>query len=38
MKGFSITMTMLEPDVESHPSGGWTALFDAPAWTAGYRK
>ncbi|MEV0720729.1 dihydroxyacetone kinase subunit DhaK [Asanoa sp. NPDC050611] len=38
MKGFSITMTMLEPSDETHPSDGWTALFDAPAWTAGLRK
>ncbi|WP_203707772.1 dihydroxyacetone kinase subunit DhaK, partial [Asanoa iriomotensis] len=38
MKGFSITMTMLEPAVEALPSGGWTTLFDAPAWTAGLRR
>jgi len=37
-KGFSLTLTMLEPAVEAHPSGGWAALFDAPAWTAGLRR
>jgi len=38
MKGFSITVTMLDDTVEAHPTGGWTALWDAPAWTAALRK
>ncbi|MDQ7911296.1 dihydroxyacetone kinase subunit DhaK [Phytohabitans sp. ZYX-F-186] len=33
MKGFSVTVTMLLPD-----DGAWTALWDAPVWTATLRK